>query len=129
VDGTNGKGALDAHDRAIQGRSVGLRSTVQLVAVRYRYDERNWRRSTTVELVVDDSPWAPERHISDPDRLVGLRIGWAEKEHQVRLRAVQARWDPTARLWWVALHHVTQLGLEERIAAWDPPREGISSKV
>ena len=27
------------------------------------------------------------------------------------------------------LHLVTQLGLEERIAAWDIPREGISSKV
>jgi hypothetical protein len=99
-----------------------------LVAVRYRYDERNWRRYTTVELIVEDCPWVPEKRFSDPDRQVGLRIGWAEKEHQARLRAVQARWDPTAKLWWVALHLVTQLGLEERIAAWDAPPEGISSK-
>ena len=101
----------------------------KLVAVRYRYDERNGRRYTTVELIVDDSPWVPERRFSDPDRLVGLRIGWAEKAHQARLRAVQARWDPAVKLWWLPLHLVTQLGLEERIAAWDAPPEGISSMV
>jgi len=90
---------------------------------------RNGRRYTTVELIVDDSPWVPERRFSDPDRVVGLRIGWAEKAHQARLRAVQARWDPAVKLWWLPLHLVTQLGLEERIAAWDAPPEGISSKV
>ena len=37
--------------------------------------------------------------------------------------------DPAGKLWWIPLHLVTQLGLEERIAAWDTPREGISSKV
>jgi hypothetical protein len=101
----------------------------KLVAVRYRYDERHRRRYTTVELIVEDAPWVPERHISDPDRLVGLRIGWEEKAHQAQLRGVHARWDPAAKLWWLALHLVTQLGLEERIAEWASPREGISSKV
>lgn len=86
----------------------------RLVAVRYRYDETAWRRYTTVELIVDDAPWTPERHFSDPDRVVGLRIGWEEKAHQSRLRAVQARWDATAKLWWLPLHVVTQLHLEER---------------
>jgi len=46
----------------------------------------------------------PERHFRDPDRLVGLRIGWEEKAHQARLRAVHARWDPASRLWWMPLH-------------------------
>ena len=101
----------------------------KLIAVRYRYDEGNGRRYTTVELIVDDSPWVPERRFSHPDRQVGLRIGWEEKAHQARLRAVHARWDPAGKLWWIPLHLVTQLGLEERIAAWDIPREGISSKV
>ena len=81
-----------------------------------------------MELIVDDTPWVPERHFRDPDRLVRLRIGWEEKAHQTRLRADHARWDPAAKLWWMPLHLVTQLGLEERIAAWDAPREGISRK-
>lgn len=64
-----------------------------------------------------------------------IRIVWVgcasdgEKAHPARLRAVQARWDPAVKLWWLPLHLVTQLGLEERIAAWDAPPEGISSMV
>lgn len=95
----------------------------RLVAVRYRYDEDNRLRYTTVELIVEETRWVPERHCSDPDRQVGLRIGWEEKAHQARLRAVHARWDPARKLWWLPLHLVTQLALEERIASWDSPRE------
>lgn len=95
----------------------------------YRYDETKRRRYTTVEVIVEERPWVPERHCSDPDRMVGLRIGWEEKVHQGSLRAVHAKWDPATRLWWLPLHLATQLALEERIAEWSPPREGISSKV
>jgi hypothetical protein len=98
-----------------------------LVAVRYRYDERSLRRYTTVELVVDEARWVPERCISDPDRLVGLRIGYEETELRARLRGVQARWDPSRKLWWLRLAVVVQLSLEERIAAWEPPRVNVSN--
>ncbi|MGK2857694.1 MAG: hypothetical protein ACSLFQ_10860 [Thermoanaerobaculia bacterium] len=98
-----------------------------LVAVRYRYDEKSLRRYTTVELVVDESTWIPERCISDPDRQVGLRIGYEETALRARIRGVQARWDPTAKLWWMTLAQATHLGLEERIAAWGAPRINISA--
>jgi len=98
-----------------------------LVAVRYRYDEERLRRYTTVELVVDESRWIPERRISDPDRLVGLRIGYEERELRARIRGVDARWDPEVKLWWLRLGIVVQRGLEERIAAWEPPRAKISN--
>jgi hypothetical protein len=65
----------------------------KLVAVRYRYDEEVWRRYTTVELVVDERRWTPERHFSDPDRVVGLRIGFAEERLRQR--------DPAGKLWWL----------------------------
>ncbi len=98
-----------------------------LVAVRYRYDEQNLRRYTTVEIIVDESRWVPERGVSDPDRLVGLRIGYEETALRARLRGVQARWDPATKLWWVRLGIVTQLSLEERIAAWSPAKDKISA--
>lgn len=98
-----------------------------LVAVRYRYDEESLRRYTTVELVVDESKWIPERCISDPDRQVGLRIGYQESELRMRIRGVQPRWDPEAKLWWMTLGQASQLGLEERIAAWGPARINISA--
>lgn len=110
----------------------GTRSLVEkygeaLVAVRYRYDERSLKRYTTVELVVDEARWVPERCISDPDRLVGLRIGYEETELRARLRGVQARWDPAGKLWWLRLGVVVQLSLEERIAAWEPARVKVSN--
>ncbi|MCM2315884.1 MAG: hypothetical protein NDJ92_12125 [Thermoanaerobaculia bacterium] len=98
-----------------------------LVAVRYRYDEKSLRRYTTVELVVEESKWIPERCISDPDRQVGLRIGYEETALRARIRGVQARWDPVAKLWWMTLAQATQLNLEERIAAWGATRTNISA--
>lgn len=98
-----------------------------LVAVRYRYDEESLKRYTTVELVVDEARWVPERCISDPDRQVGLRIGYEERQLREKIRQVQARWDPGARLWWMTLAEAAHLGLEERIAAWSPPRVKIST--
>ncbi|HYN37094.1 MAG TPA: hypothetical protein VEV82_08990 [Actinomycetota bacterium] len=98
-----------------------------LVAVRYRYDEKSLRRYTTMELVVDESKWIPGPSISAPDRQAGLRIGYEETALRARIRGVQARKDPTATLWWMALAQVTQLGLEERIAAWGAARTNISA--
>jgi hypothetical protein len=100
----------------------------RLVAVRYRYDEEKWRRYTTVEIIVDDVPWAPERHVSDPDREVGLRVGWGEEAIRRDLRDHRARWDPRAKLWWLPLGTVTLLRLEERIAAWAPVEKGEISR-
>jgi len=94
---------------------------------RYRYDEESLRRYTTVELVVDESKWIPERCISDPDRQVGLRIGYEETELRARIRGVQARWDPAAKLWWMTLGQASHLRLEERIAAWGAARVNISA--
>jgi hypothetical protein len=94
----------------------------KLVAVRYRYDEAKSRRYTTVEIIVDDRPWTPEKHFSDPDRLVGLRVGYAEETMRHRVRAAGGAWDRATKLWWIALHAVVQLGMEERIACWSRPK-------
>jgi hypothetical protein len=93
----------------------------QLVAVRYRYDEAKLRRYTTVEIIVDDRPWRPEQRFSDPDRLVGLRVGYAEEAMRLCVRAAGGAWDRATKLWWIPLHAVVQLGFEERIAAWPRP--------
>jgi hypothetical protein len=49
------------------------------VAVRYRYDEQASKRYTTVEIVVDERPWAAAPVVPDPDRPVGLRIEYGEE--------------------------------------------------
>lgn len=81
----------------------GTRSLVEkygeaLWAVRYRYDDEAMKRYTTVELVVDEARWVPERCFSDLDRQVGLRIGYEETALRARLKGTDARWDLGAKL-------------------------------
>jgi hypothetical protein len=93
----------------------------RLVAVRYRYDDQASKRYTTVEIVVDERPWTATPEVSDPDRLVGLRIEYGEESLRRDVRATGGRWDPQVRLWWVPLHCAVQLGLENRIVRWSAP--------
>jgi hypothetical protein len=94
----------------------------RLVAVRYRYDEEKSRRYTTVEIIVDDRAWTPGTHVNDPDRLVCLRVGYAEETTRRSVRSAGGRWDAAAKVWWLPLHTAVQLGLEDRIATWSEPK-------
>lgn len=80
------------------------------------------RRYTTVEIIVDDRPWTPEKHFSDPDGLVGLRVGYAQETMRHQVRAAGGAWDRATKLWWIPFHAVVQLGIEERIACWSRPK-------
>jgi hypothetical protein len=95
----------------------------RLVAVRYRYDEEASKRYTTVEIVVDERPWAAAPVVRDPDRLVGLRIEYGEESLRRAVRAAGGRWDPEVRLWWIPIHCAVQLGLESRIVRRLPPAQ------
>jgi hypothetical protein len=84
----------------------------QLVCVRYRYDEVAKRRYTTVEIIVDEGPWAPAL---EPDTLVGVRIEAYEYELQQLARRVKARWRFALQLWQLRYEDALNLGLADRI--------------
>ena len=50
----------------------------QLVCVRSRYDAARQRRLKTVELIVEETPWCPERAASKGAVMVGVRVGLQE---------------------------------------------------
>ena len=81
-----------------------------LVCVRYRLDADAQRRYTTVELIVDQSPM-----VNRTDRLVGVRVRYAEAELRQVVRDHGAIWDQRAGLWRMPLRIATRLGLRERI--------------
>lgn len=101
----------------------------RLVAVRYRYDEELMKRLTTVELIVEERAWVPERRMTDPDRLVGLKIGWGEKAVWRRVQEAGGEWDSERRIWWIQHYRAAQFGLEERITNWSQPRLGKISNT
>jgi hypothetical protein len=97
----------------------------RLVCVRYRYDYQQKKRFKTIELVIDEDHWVPPpRHPDDTrpktkqsfsTRLVGVQIGWDEKDLQERIREIGGRWSRQDKLWYALEYRVRQAGLDYRM--------------
>jgi hypothetical protein len=89
-----------------------------LLCVRYRRNSDGTRRYTTVELVVECSPVVARGQPRTParaDAIIGVRIGYQEKQLQALARARGATWDRTARVWRMPLPAAKEAGLADRI--------------
>ena len=86
-----------------------------LVCVRYRYDAEENRRIKTVELIVDSGPWRKQVSRVPSNKLVYVRIGYAEGHLQKLVRASGGKWDRGKQAWKIAFGEVKQLGLTGRI--------------
>lgn len=82
----------------------------QLLCVRYRYDEVRRSRLTTVELRVDERPWAPK-----PPATVHVEIRYAEERLRERVKKAGAIWDRARQLWCMRRSAAIRLGLAPRI--------------
>jgi hypothetical protein len=98
----------------------------RLLFVRYRYDPAGRRRVTTVELIVDEQPWAPRTETAlekttprppDLPELVALRIERHESAIRAKVKAAGAKWDAVRRVWILPLRRARALGLQERIVS------------
>lgn len=78
-----------------------------LVCVRYREDPTLGRRYTTVELVVDQRPFAVKEDL--------VRIGFGERELREQAKAAGGRWDPQHKLWRLPRPATRALGLTKRV--------------
>jgi hypothetical protein len=68
----------------------------QLVCVRYRYDEEQHKRFTTVEIIVEESDWSP--HSAEPV-IVGLRVALNEVGLQRQVKQAGGKWNRGKQLW------------------------------
>jgi hypothetical protein len=71
----------------------------QLVCVRYRYDAARQRRLKTVELIVEEVPWRPERAARKGAETVGVRVNVQEVALQRQVKLAGGRWNPARRVW------------------------------
>ncbi|MCP4111252.1 MAG: hypothetical protein GY749_37955 [Desulfobacteraceae bacterium] len=86
-----------------------------LVCVRYRYDEKRKKRLKTVEIIIYESDWEPQKKKSVTDsRIVGIRTEYKEAELQGKVRNAGGKWDHSRKLWILSYRKVEQLGLEDR---------------
>jgi len=86
-----------------------------LVCVRYRYDEKNEERFTTVEIVVDRQKWKSNESRIPPNKIMNIKIEYGEKELAQQVKSLGGRWDRKQRAWKLPFKYVQILQLENRI--------------
>jgi len=96
-------------------KKFGDRYGDRLVCVRYRYDTGQRRKITTVEVVVDESPWEPDPQRIPVNKRLSLNVGYRETEVRNAISAAGGRWDTRQKVWKLAHKEVVALGLTDRI--------------
>lgn len=87
----------------------------RLVCVRDRSDEARQRRLKTVALIVEETPWRPDRAASKGPVIVGVRVGFQEVSLQRQVKLAGGRWNPARRVWELRRDQALTLGLQGRI--------------
>jgi hypothetical protein len=87
----------------------------RLVCVRYRYDEERRTRVKTVELIEEESPWAPS------GALYLVKIPYDDLQLRTAVKSAGARWNRDRKAWLVPPATVRALRLEDRIIGWLEP--------
>jgi len=95
---------------------------LRLVCVRYRYDAATRMRYKTVELIVEQVSWSPAERSVDPKgrpgrppSLVGVRVAWADRAMQQRIKEAGGRWVRRLGLWELPLAAAKRLDLRDRL--------------
>ncbi|MBI3247762.1 MAG: hypothetical protein HYZ50_14760 [Deltaproteobacteria bacterium] len=89
----------------------------RLLCVRYRCDEQAKKRYKTVELIVEEHPWAPVQTSGDDIPLMPLRVAAKELTVRHQIKSAGGRWVPARQVWELRHDRVIALGLAERIVA------------
>ena len=87
----------------------------RLLYVRYRYDPVRKRRVKTVELSVEEVPWAPTLGRISRKTIVGVHVDAREGALRQQVKQAGGTWDPKRKLWNLPYEKVAELGLGERM--------------
>ena len=87
----------------------------RLICVRYRYDAQRKKRFKTVELVVAERDWEPPQPPFAHDKIVGLRVAFADVAIRDQVKQAGGTWNPERRIWLLRYDRVVALGLNARI--------------
>ena len=82
----------------------------QLALVRYRYDADRKTRQTTIELVVEETPWVPPRA-----KTVLVEVRWEENNLRSLIKRAGGKWLPEVRRWEITHETAKRLGLQNRL--------------
>jgi hypothetical protein len=87
----------------------------RILCVRYRYDEVQGVRLKTVELVIEEKPWKPDRSKISGRKIVGLQIDINETGIRQRIKQAGGKWNRSKKVWELPYSRIVELGLTDRI--------------
>jgi hypothetical protein len=87
----------------------------RLVCVRYRSDEQRQKRLKTIELIVEEWPWATQPPRDRAERVVLVKVAFAERELRQQVKEAGGVWSPDQQAWALRYDQVLTLGLQARI--------------
>jgi hypothetical protein len=87
----------------------------KLLCVRYKYDEANKRRITTIELIVEQRDWQSKQKFIPKNKIVQVKINYGEIDLARKVKSLGGKWNKTTKVWELAYGYVQALGLAKRI--------------
>lgn len=91
----------------------------KLIAVRYRYDEGQRKRFTTVEIIQEECSWTPDVKRAEISRkatdMLGIKVAGYELSIREKVKNAGGIWRPRQKLWELSYDKIVALGLENRI--------------
>jgi hypothetical protein len=128
-DARPGKALKPVRTRRVQVAWPGDRGTKRLVAqygdrfvcLRYIYDAASGRRRRTIELLLEDEDWTPQKSGMHPDQLVGVRVDYDETALRQAVKGVGGRWDRVLQVWVLSHRDAVALDLAGRVTHAAPP--------
>ncbi len=91
----------------------------KLVCVRYKYDNVNMVRLKTVELIVEEKSWVPEKSRIPANKLIGIRVRYVEMNLRKLVKGAGGIWNREKGLWELRYQDAVALGLEKRMVFRD----------
>lgn len=86
-----------------------------LVCVRYRYDEKENKKITTAEIIVNEKEWKPDKKRIPANKIMYIRVTYGEIGIASLIKNAGGRWNRKIKFWELAYREVVSLGLEDRV--------------
>lgn len=88
-----------------------------LICVRYKYDEEQKKRITTIEIIVEEKDWNVNQKRIPKNKIVGLKVEYGEVQVARLIKAAGGKWNKSKKVWELPYKDVLALGLEPRLVA------------
>ena len=86
-----------------------------LVCVRYRYNDEQKIKATTIEVIVEKIPWNKDPKRIPKNKIMRVSIDYDAVELRRNIISVGGKWNKSEQVWELAYKDVIALGLVDRI--------------